>query len=94
MKIFKYKIEPGQGPIKMPQGSEILCLQTQNEEPHIWVKVDEDATLWEYREFVIIGTGWKFSEEDEKGKYVGTYQEENGRLVFHVFEVEVETPPQ
>jgi hypothetical protein len=29
--------------IEMPIGAEILCIQTQNEKPCIWAKVDENS---------------------------------------------------
>jgi len=83
-KIFKYKITPYlKNEIEMPIGAEVLCVQTQNNEPHIWAMVDFNAEL-EKRIFWVIPTGNLI--EPEASRYVGTFQIDNGNLVFHLFE--------
>jgi hypothetical protein len=67
----------------MPEDARILCVQTQNEWPCIWVKVDTEATK-KPRTIITHGTGHPILHEP--GKYIGTYQLENGSLIFHVFE--------
>lgn len=66
--------------IRMPQGSEVLCVQMQGGKPQVWALCSPDATPVE-RRFNIVGTGIKL--EDDLGDYVGTFQIHD--LVFHVF---------
>ena len=40
----------------------------------------------EQREFLIVGTGHSFDKSN--AKYIGTTQQENGRFVWHLFEVQ------
>ena len=85
-KIFKYELKiTGIQYISMPQGSEILCIQTQHNSPCIWALVDPIAESIN-RKFETVGTGYNVTEI-EKSKYIGTYQIDGGALVFHVFEL-------
>ena len=89
-KIFKYEVGFAQNQvIDMPRGATILALQVQYEKPVIWALVDPDAPC-EPRTFVTVGTGHEMPPfEDQGGQqrtYIGTYQVNGGRLVFHVFE--------
>lgn len=83
--IYKYTLQnKDQQTIKMPYRSEILSLQVQNGEPCIWAKVDT-SDEYEDKEFLIFGTGHHLPENPMN--FIGTYQLDNGRFVFHVFEV-------
>ena len=85
-KIFKYQLETTDvQQLEMPQGAEILCIQTQNGIPCIWALVEPNATVTK-RAFEIFGTNCNVPE-NAKRKYVGTYQLNNGGLVFHCFEL-------
>jgi hypothetical protein len=82
--IYKYPVDVNDTvSVSMPIGSEILCVQMQNDIPCIWALVDneKDDVL---REFTWYGTG--HSVKENPGKYIGTIQMMNGRLVFHLFE--------
>lgn len=68
--------------IPMPEGAEVLTVQIQNGEPHIWALVDTEKPR-KLRSFEIVGTG---QPADNLGRYVGTVQD--GSFVWHVFEVE------
>lgn len=82
-RIFKYKLEvEGAQHIEMPERADILCVQVQNGEPHIWARVDPAAPK-EKVFFRTYGTGHEM--EKSWKRYVGTYQLEGGALVFHVF---------
>ena len=72
--------------VALPKGAKVLCVQTQNESPCLWVvnPAVEVATT-EDRTFAIYGTGHQ--HESIGGVYVGTFQLQGGLLVFHVFEV-------
>lgn len=69
----------------MPQGAEILCIQTQDEIPCVWVLVDPNRKLTKVT-FEIFGTGQNIPELLPR-KYIGTYQLKAGELVFHCFKV-------
>jgi hypothetical protein len=83
-KIFKYPLTiDDEIKISMPEGSEILTVQTQGERPFIWAIVDTDAPLTT-RRLCVRGAGHTF--KGNEGKYIGTCQIDNEFLVFHVFE--------
>lgn len=85
-KIFKYQLKTTDiQQIDMPVDAEILCIQTQNETPCIWAKVNPDNNIAK-RTFEIFGTGHNIPSAYNR-KYVGTYQLRNGDLVFHCFEL-------
>ncbi len=74
--------------LNLPIDSEILCFQVQNNKPYLWIKLYVKAKgvfKHEIRTFKIIGTGWVF--EDSDLKYIGTIQQFDGDLVWHLFEV-------
>ena len=71
--------------VDMPKGAEILTVQNQNDTPCIWALVDsENETV--KRTFEIHGTGNPI-DHDYNLKYIGTYQQLDGRLVWHLFEL-------
>jgi hypothetical protein len=71
--------------IDMPVGAEILTVQVQDGVPCIWAMVDPGQEK-ENRIIVVHGTGHPVQQAEEK-KYIGTYQEWNGSLIWHVFEL-------
>jgi hypothetical protein len=85
--IWKFSLDDPMGSLQMPIGAEILCLQIQRGVPCIWVKVDDSAKV-ERRTFIVVGTGHKLSVN--ANKYIGTFQEANGDLIWHVFETTTE----
>lgn len=84
-KIFKYPLETtGVQTIDMPEGAEILTVQTQREVPCLWTLIDPNAPPLK-RTIEIFGTGHEVT--DGSRRYIGTYQLYNGKLVFHCFEL-------
>ncbi len=81
--IWKYTLEPGPTVIEVPINARILDVQTQHEDPQLWLLVDPTNEKVK-REFTIYDTG--FTMPDYPGEYVGTFQLNGGGLVFHVFE--------
>lgn len=82
--IWKYKISNRCSlTVSLPKYSKILSLQMQNNEPHMWIMVDEEhlENLVE-REFHIIPTGVSFDYKELL--YIDTFQIDD--LVFHLFE--------
>ena len=70
----------------MPKDAEILTVQTQNGKPCLWALVDPKAET-EIRVIEIFGTGHPvLSDMGTSRKYISTFQMQEGRLVFHVFE--------
>lgn len=84
-KIFKYKLETtDKQTLSIPEGAEILSVQTQEDKPCIWVLVD-DGNVKIDRQFYIYGTGHSITSPETK-KFIGTYQVCGGMGVFHLFE--------
>lgn len=84
-RIFKYKLQTIDFQrVEMPKGAEIISIQTQFDDPCVWAIVESDNPA-ELRTFEIFGTGFSFDDE-VKRQYIGTYQLQNGFLVFHCFE--------
>ena len=86
--IYKYKIEiDDKIIIKMPDGAEILSVQTQHGGPCMWVLVDPEAEMVE-RVFRMVGTGHTLHYDiGTRYNFIGTFQMQSGFLVFHVFEM-------
>ena len=88
-RIYKYELKLNSGQnIEMPKGSEILTIQTQYGRPCMWClcPIIEDGES-ECRNIEIYPTGAPIvSDMGATRDYLGTFQIENGSLVFHVFE--------
>lgn len=83
--IYKYAIQPGQFDIHLPKGAKILTVQTQHNQPQMWVMLDTDNNP-ERRTFVTFPTGGEVPTDTHLG-YIGTFQLAGGHLIFHLFEV-------
>lgn len=83
-RVFKYPLTPYTTVIEMPMGAKILTVQTQRGAPCIWALVNDDYPS-EERRFIVYGTGHPLCENMQE--YIGTFQLDNGDLVFHVFEI-------
>ena len=70
--------------ISIPVGAEILTVQSQNGGGCIWALVDPQSEK-EKRHFETFGTGNPIP--DATRKYIGTYQQNAGSLIWHVFEL-------
>jgi hypothetical protein len=82
--IYKYPFSIDDSVIiTMPVGAEILTVQVQHRVPCIWALVDPEAPKVD-RYFRVAGTGHSLPENP--GKYVGTFQQLEGNLIFHVFD--------
>ena len=87
-RIFKYTLKTEYKQIiNLPKGAEILTLQTQFNEPQLWVLVDPNETDQEEKYIEIFGTGNLVCYDmGVDRKYLATYQLDDGNFVFHVFE--------
>ena len=82
--VFKYPIPmKDRFDLALPTGAQVLTVQTQRGEPHLWALVHPGLPP-ETRSFHLYGTGHPVDHAPLR--YVGTFQLEDGRLVFHVFE--------
>lgn len=71
--------------IEMPRGAHMLAVQTQGGVPFLWALVDPEAEL-EQVGFRVFGTGHDATSVVDPGAfYVGTFQMQNGGLVFHLY---------
>ena len=83
--IWKYPLSPREvQDLSMPDGAEILTVQTQKEQVCLWAKVDPQAPKV-IRTFGVFGTGWEIVTTASM-RYIGTVQLEDGDFVYHVFE--------
>lgn len=71
--------------VEMPAGAKVLTLQVQRQSACIWALVNTEAPV-ELRTFRTFGTG-HVAEGVSSGGYVGTWQQHDGALVWHVFDV-------
>lgn len=88
-KIYKYQIPIiDEFEIEMPIEHETLCVQNQRSVPCIWVIADPEDVKKRVK-FRIHGTGHPIDEEEyyDKYAYVGTFQQLDGDLVWHLFEI-------
>jgi hypothetical protein len=72
--------------VEMPdqKHAEILSVQVQYGKVVMWAKVEPMDAPVVSRQFYIIPTGGRIPEE--ANHYLGTFQLNEGRLVYHVFE--------
>jgi hypothetical protein len=83
--IYKYtlKVESEQV-LKLPKDADILCVQEQHGEICLWAIVEKDTKEFENKIFYIYGTGhdvpWPALQT-----YIGTVQQRQGTLVWHIF---------
>lgn len=83
--IYKYPLEvTDRQDVEMPQGAKILSVQTQGEVVCLWALVDKQREIVR-RKIRILGTGHEHEESYTSG-YIGTTQQANGALVWHVFD--------
>ena len=72
--------------IHMSAGARILTLQMQGGTPQLWALVGISNFSTVPRTFVTYSTGETILETNTC-EYIGTYQIDNGVMVFHVFEI-------
>lgn len=84
--VYKYPAHAGLFDLTLPKGAELLCVAIQHGVPQMWALVDDEAPT-EKRSFCGIGTGVEIPKQWKVLSYIGTFQLNNGYLVFHVFEL-------
>ena len=89
--VWKYKLDNIHNEIEMPIGSVILTIQKQFYETFIWALVDPTQKN-ETRVFEIFGTGQDIDLSNTVMKYINTFQDLEGSIILHVFEL-INTKP-
>ena len=94
--IHKYPVKLNSTPghpritIEMPEDACVLTVQTQyagdleREMPCVWAMVDTTRPMKKHG-FYLFGTGHQM-ETSGTTRYIGSFQLEGGRFVFHLFE--------
>ena len=86
MRIWKVTLDvTDRQNINIPQGAKLLTVQVQEgRDPQLWFLCNENEPM-STRIIAIYGTGNPIP--DDPGEYISTFQEFNGELVWHVFEI-------
>ena len=80
--IWKYELETtDHQELELPLAAKVLTVQMQNGKPCLWALVDTEEQK-AGQSICIFGTGHPV---EFVGDYLGTYQLNDGALVFHVF---------
>lgn len=85
--IHKYEIQniDDKFELQLPAGAVFLSVQAQQNRPQMWMLVDDQAEKTAIQ-FAVRGTGHDCSNlNDGSWKYLGTFQLNDGRHVFHLF---------
>lgn len=83
--IHKYELKVTDSQfIRLPIGAEILTVQMQHGKPCMWALVNTSETIGAIN-IEIYGTGNTI--HDAQREYIGTFQMEDGYLVWHVFKI-------
>ena len=85
MIIYKYEL-PAEGvTIRLPEGAEFLSVQAQGSAAQMWFLLDEGNPFETPRKFFAFPDDQPIALDPKK--YLGTFQLEDGQLVFHAFEL-------
>lgn len=85
-RIYKFRLEiTNFQEVEMPEGAEILSVQNQSNYVTLWALCDGDRAVAR-RGIWIYGTGHQIDPLSELD-YIGTVQQFDGTLVWHVFDV-------
>lgn len=86
MRIWKFTLNlQDRQTIQVPKGAQLLTVQLQFELPQLWALVDENtpASGCEWLSIAIYGTGNPMPHSP--GRYLATFQQAGGAIVWHAF---------
>ena len=87
LKVFKYPIPINDDAVmELPEGSQILHIDSQQGQPMLWALVNPDAPM-EKRRFRFAGTGHPITEDPDNLIHRGTFKMQGDALIFHIFEI-------
>ena len=86
-RVYKYRLplNDKDETVSMPRCAKILTVQIQDGEPRIWALVDPSENVIVGRRLLVTVTGHDITWQDNM-VHRGTFQLEDGALVFHLFE--------
>lgn len=84
--IHKYIIRPNSNSISLPENAEVLCIKLQNNQPFIWVLLNDSEPVIE-RFFGLFVTGENIRGNFKIKDYIGTVLMQQDSFVFHLFEL-------
>ena len=90
--VHKYELEevPGSNVILMPRSAQVLSAQWHPAKGGIslWALLDDEEKEKRTRLFIVANTGGTYLEKYGSGDlfFIGTCQESQGTIVWHVFE--------
>ena len=85
--IYNYPVEvQSEFSLDIPENAEVLCVQTQHDNPYIWVLLDTSDDSIE-RNFSVVPTGQEILWTDKQARYIGTFQLSDGFFIGHLFEL-------
>jgi hypothetical protein len=84
--IYKYPMNEN---LRIPRGGVILSVQAQHGKIMVWALVDPKLAP-ERRRVVIRATGAEI--RGPEGRYISTFQMDDGLYVYHAFELSPEAP--
>lgn len=82
--VYKYKIDPNNTLVELPERAQILSVGAQLDDMFLWALVDESAEKSVAKHFCVYGTGHEISHSHLQ--FIGTVHMYGGDLVFHIFE--------
>ena len=86
LKVYKYLVVIGDYfSLGLPQDAQVLKVEAQRGRIWLWALVDETKPI-ETRKFGFAGTGHEI-DGSEILSHIGTFQTDDGQLVWHIFEV-------
>jgi len=90
LEVYKYVLEIASDrfDVFLPEGAQILTVQTQFDIPCLWALVNPDNKPI-VRRFRLVGTGHSIEEDESELFYHGTSQLMGGKRVVHLFEVSI-----
>lgn len=89
-RIYKYPIDVlDEQEVLMPHGANILSIQWQRGELMLWALV-QPINLRSPRKIVMLGTGHDFWNSEDFD-YITTIQQNDGDLIWHIFEAKSTT---
>jgi len=84
--IWKYEVEvTDMQVVEMPDVSNIISAQVQDDKICLWVEVDTDDDVVKDVVIEVFGTGNKISDTSKERRFIDTVQFHGGELVFHVY---------
>jgi hypothetical protein len=84
-KIYKYNLEIGENITEIKACEKLLSVDNQNGNIVLYAMVNDVFTNVDKYKFLVVGTGWCIIEDMTQYKFLGTVNQYDMGLMFHVF---------